>query len=158
MLLQCFLEVITSCFCVPYIQQSTPVVGSSATFIDNIFVNSVNLTLFQVTYYFSLLASIVVLILKFLRVFYRPKHKQIFKRNYTFFNNNEFKNEINQIDWKTYLTAMIWIFQIFEYAICPFGDGASSKKLSKNQKSLIYKPWIDNYLWHLMRFRNACFI
>ena len=106
-LLQSFLEVITSCFCVPYIQQSTPVVGSSATFIDNIFVNSVNLTLFQVTYYFSLLASIVVLILKFLRVFYRPKHKQIFKRNYTFFNNNEFKNEINQIDWKTYLTAMI---------------------------------------------------
>ena len=72
MLLQCFLEVITSCFCVPYIQQSTPVVGSSATFIDNIFVNSVNLTLFQVTYYFSLLASIVVLILKFLRVFYGP--------------------------------------------------------------------------------------
>ena len=32
------------------------------------------------------------------RVSYRPKHEQIFKRNYTFFNTTEFKNKINQID------------------------------------------------------------
>ena len=35
-----FLEVIT-CFYVPYIQQPTRVVGSSATLIDNIFMDSV---------------------------------------------------------------------------------------------------------------------
>ena len=36
-----FLEVMTSCFFVPYIQQPTRVVGSSATLTDNIFMNSV---------------------------------------------------------------------------------------------------------------------
>ena len=38
-----FLEVMTF---VPYIQQLTRVVGSSTTFIDNIFMNSVDLSLF----------------------------------------------------------------------------------------------------------------
>ena len=32
------------------------------------------------------------------------------------------------------------------------------KKLSKKEKSLIDKPWIDNHLRHLMRVRDACFI
>ena len=41
------------------------------------------------------------LVLKDFRVSHRPKHEQIFKLNYTFFNNNELKNEIDQIDWKT---------------------------------------------------------
>ena len=41
-----FLEVMTSCVFVPYIQQLTRVVGSSTTFIDNIFMNSVDLSLF----------------------------------------------------------------------------------------------------------------
>ena len=36
-----FLEVMTSCFFVPYIQQPTRVVGSSALLIENIFMNSV---------------------------------------------------------------------------------------------------------------------
>ena len=40
-------------------------------------------------------------VLKDFRVCYRSKHKQIFKLNYRLFNKNEFKNEINQIDWKT---------------------------------------------------------
>ena len=44
---------------------------------------------------------IVIPFFKDLRVSYRPKHEQIFKRDYTFFNNNEFKNEINEIDRKT---------------------------------------------------------
>ena len=36
-----FLEVMTSCLSIPYIQQPTRVFGSSATLIDNIFMNSV---------------------------------------------------------------------------------------------------------------------
>ena len=36
-----FLEVISTCFFVSYIQQPTRVVGSSATLIDNIFMYSV---------------------------------------------------------------------------------------------------------------------
>ena len=50
-----FLEVMISCFFVPYIQQPTCVVGSFAMLIDNIFVNSVEFVTFQVTCYVSLL-------------------------------------------------------------------------------------------------------
>ena len=32
------------------------------------------------------------------------------------------------------------------------------KKLSKKEKLLIDKPWIDNHLRHLRRVRDACFI
>ena len=39
-----------------------------------------------------------------------------------------------------------------------FNDHAPIKKLSKKEKSLIDKPWIDNYLRHLMAVRDACCI
>ena len=96
-----FLEVMTSCFFVPYIQQPTHAVGSSAALIDNIFMNSVEF----ITVSGNLLRQLADHLLQFLvlndfRVSYRPKHKQIFKRNYRFFNSNEFKNENNQLDWK----------------------------------------------------------
>ena len=89
-------------FLVPYVQQPARVVGSPATLIDNIFMNSVEF----VTVSGNLLCQLAdhllqFLVLKDFRVSYMPKHEQIFKRNYRFFNNNEFKNEINQIDWKT---------------------------------------------------------
>ena len=44
------------------------------------------------------------------------------------------------------------------YRYLSFGDHAPIKKLSKKEKSLIDEPWIDNYLRHLMRVRDACFI
>ena len=101
------------------------------------------------------------LVLKDFRVSYRPKHEQIFKRNYGFFNNNEFKNEVNQIDWKALFDShdMNLCFEKFLHILtCVFDDHARIKKLSKKEKSLIGKPWIDNYLRHLMRVRDACFI
>ena len=38
-----------------------------------------------------------------------------------------------------------------------FSDHAARKKLSKKEKSLIDKPWIDFYLRHLMRVRDTSF-
>ena len=79
------------------------VVGLSATLIDNIFLNSLEF----VTVSGCLLCQLGDHSLHFLvvKVFvvkksYGPKNEQKFKCNYTFFNNNEFKNENNQIDWK----------------------------------------------------------
>ena len=97
-----FLEVMTSCFFVPYIQQLARVVGSSATLLDNIFMNCVKF----VTASGNLLCQLAdhllqFFVLKDFRVSYRSKHEQIFKHNYRFLNNNEFINEINLIDWKT---------------------------------------------------------
>ena len=41
---------------------------------------------------------------------------------------------------------------------CVFDDHAPIKNLSKKEKSLIDKPWINNYLLHLMLVRDTCFI
>ena len=115
-----------------------------ATLIDNTFMNSVEF----VTVSGNLLCQLAdhllqFLVLKDFRVSYRPKHEQIFKRNYRFFNNNEFKNEINQIDWKTLFDShdMNLCFGKFLHNLtCVFDDYAPIKKLSKKEKSLIDKP------------------
>ena len=81
-----FLEVMT-CFFVPYIQQPTRVVGSSATLIDNIFMNSVEFVTVSGNLFYQLADHLLqFLVLKNFKVCYRPKHEQIFKRKYIFFN------------------------------------------------------------------------
>ena len=80
--------------------------------IDNIFLNSVEF----VTVSGNLLCPLADHLLQFLslkdfRVSYRLKHEQIFKGNYAFFNSNEFKNEINEIDCKT-------VFYIHDTSLC----------------------------------------
>ena len=150
-----FLEVMTFCFFVPYIQQPTRAVGSSAALLDNIFMNSVHFVTVSGNLYLQFLA------LKDFRVSYRLKHEQIFKRNYTSFSNNEIKIEINQIDWKTLFDSQdmnLCFEKILHILTCVFDDHASIKKLSKKEKSLIDKPWIDNYLRRLVRVRDACII
>ena len=73
-------------------------------------------------------------VLKDFRVSYRPKHEQIFKRNYRFFSNNEFKNGINQIERKTLFDShdMNLCFEKFLHILtCVFDDHSPIKKLSK---------------------------
>ena len=144
-----FLEVMTSWGFFPYIQQPTRVVDSSATLIDNIFMNSVEF----VTVSGNLLCQLAdhllqFLVLKDFRVSYRPKQEPIFKRNYRFFKNSEFKNEINQIHWKTLFGShdMNLCFEKFLHILNRvFDDHAPIKKLSKKEKSLIDKLiLIDN--------------
>ena len=43
----------------------------------------------------------------------------------------------------------------FTILACVLDDNAPIKKFSKKEKSLIDKPWIDNYLWYLMRVRDT---
>ena len=101
---QCYFKVFRSndflvVFFVPYIQQSTRFVGSFTTFIDNIFMSSLEFATVSGKLLCQLPDQLLqFLVLKDFRVSYKPKHEQIIKRNYTFFKNNEFKNEINQID------------------------------------------------------------
>ena len=86
-------------------------------------------------------------VLKDFTVSYRPKHKQICKSNYRFFNNNEFKNEINEIYWKTFFDSYdmnLCFEKNLHILTCVFDDHTSMKKLSKKAKSLIDTPWIDN--------------
>ena len=156
-----FLEGMTSRFFVPYIQQPTRVVGSSAKLIDSIFINFVEFVIVSGNLFCHLADHLLqFLVLKDIRV--SDRHKQIFKCNYIFFNNNEFKNEINQSDWKTSFEShdMNLCFEKFLHILtCVFDDHAPIKKLSDyHHKIIIDKPWNDNYLRHLMRLRDVYFI
>ena len=85
----------TSCFLVPYIQQPTRVVGSSATLIDNIFMNSVEFATVSCNALCQPADHLLkFLVLKDFRVSYRPKYEQIFKSDYRFLNNNELKTKL----------------------------------------------------------------
>ena len=151
-------KVMTSCFFCSLYSATSMCCWFIRKLVDNIFMNSVEF----VTVSGNLLCQLAdhllqFLVLKDFRVSYMPKHEQIFKRNYRFFNNNEFKNEINQIEWKTLFDShdMNLCFEKFLHILtCVFDDHAPIKKLPKKEKSLIEKPWIDNYLRHLMRVRD----
>ena len=95
-------KVMTSCFFCSLYSATSMCCWLIRKLVDNIFMNSVEF----VTVSGNLLCQLAdhllqFLILKDFRVCYWLKHEQIFKGNYAFFNSNEFKNEINQIDSKT---------------------------------------------------------
>ena len=156
-----FLEVMTSCFFVPYIQQPARVVGSSAKLIDNIFINFVEFVTVSGNLFCHLADHLLqFLVLKDFRV--SDRHEQIFKCNKIFFNSNEFKNEINQSDWKTSFDShdVNLCFEKFLHILtCVFDDHGPIKKLSNyHHKTITDKPRNDNHLRHLMRVRDVCFI
>ena len=68
-----FLEVMTSCFFIPYIQKPIRIVGSSATLIDYIFMNSVEFVIVSGNSLCQLADHLLqFLVLKDFRVSYRP--------------------------------------------------------------------------------------
>ena len=125
----------TSCFFAVNMQQHTRVVGLSTTLINNIFMNSVKLVTGSDNILCQLADHLLqFLVLKDFRVSNKPKHDQIFERNYGFFNNNEFKNEIIQIDWKILfdIPDIILCFQKFLHTLAGVSDDHETiKKLSK---------------------------
>ena len=129
-----FSKVMISCFFGRYIQQPKRVVVLSATLIDNIFKNSVDVLTVSDNVQCHLLQFLVL-------KNFRPKHEQIFKRSYTFFNNNEFKKEINEIDWKTSFDSHDFnFFQKFLHILtCVSDDHAQIKKLLKKIRRLSLK-------------------
>ena len=140
-----FLEVMAFCFFC-----SLCSVGLSVTLIGNILINPLEF----VTTSGNLLCQLAdhllqFLVLKDFRVSYNSKYEQVLKRNYTCFNNNEFKNKINQIDRKTSFDSPdrnLCFEKLLNILNSVFDDHAPIKKLSKKEKSLTEKPWIDNYL------------
>ena len=118
----------------PSFTKSSPFMGKIWTpSFCNIFMNSVEF----VTVSSNLLCQLVdhllqFFVLKDFRVSYRPKHEQIFKCNYRSFNNNEFKNEINQIDWKTLFGS----FCIFVFAFLMTMHHQSRKYRKRRNLSL----------------------
>ena len=86
--------------------------------------------------------------LKDLGVYHMSKHewKVIFKPNYIFSDNKEFKNKIQQRVWNTF-RVMKWIYVLRSSWIFSFmfqKTMQESKKLLKKEETFNNKPWIDN--------------
>ena len=156
-----FLEIMNSSFFLPFIQKPSRVTDFSAILIDNIFMN----TLDYETISGNILCQIADHLLQFLilsKFEYRQNtsNSNTMKRNFTFFNNDEFRNEIKQINWNN-------IFETDDLDKCfhsfisklnfHLDEHAPIKTLSKKEHSLASKPWISKRIRNLMFQRDKIF-
>ena len=142
----------------PLILQPTRITGSSATLIDNIFTNNIetesiggNLTT-SISDHFSQFSFIDV----FGKIKIKKPHK--YGRSYKNFNNDEFQNELRNIDWDTLLNGKNSndSLEIFYKTIEKLLDEmAPVKKLSKKEANLKMRPWITINILKDMNERDS---
>ena len=141
-----FYDLISSNGFRPLILQPTRVTSTSATLIDNIFIN--NLDCFSKGGNITCSISDHFLQFSQIDVFDRLKNKDIpkYARNWRIFNKNEFESELKNIDWNEIINSDIGTdrsFNSFYYKIEKLIDEmAPVKKLTKKEIGLKKSPWI----------------
>ena len=141
-----FYDKITSFTFEPLILQPTRLTNKSKTLIDNIFYNSLDYK----TTSGNITTSISDHLMQFTHIAKfrnRPpkNNKKIYKRNYKFFNNSEFLEELFQVNWTEILNNLS-----SEQALYIFLDKledilnvmAPLKLLSKKEVKLLNHPWL----------------
>ena len=141
----------------PLIHQPTRVTASSATLIDNIFVNSietesigVNITT-SISDHFSQFCAIDIL--KKPKNILSPKRQRTFKN----FSYVEFENELNNINWSVLLQnkksddALKSFYDTIEKLL---DEMAPYKTLSKKEQNLQQRPWVSGDILSEMHTRN----
>ena len=153
-----FFNTMTSHFFAPYIMQPTR--PSSKSLIDNIFINSIehnshsgNITiqLSDHLFQFALLEG-------FFKYVY-PKKVNIYERNFKIFNEREFLEELNSINWDDILCIdqndpNLTINNFYENMVNLLDEHAPFKKLSKREVKLKTRPWINNVILYKMKIRD----
>ena len=131
----------------PLITIPTRIANNSKTLIDNIYFNqfsndiiSGNLTV-GISDHMPQFSIIPLDIHKI-----NPKTRNIYRRVFKNFNNAQFMNEINQIDWTIYAEddvndAVSTLLSVTDQLLDKY---APVKRLSKKQLKQRDKPWIDN--------------
>ena len=102
------------------------------------------------------------MILKSFKKIKLNEEKNNYKRDYSFFNYNEFKNDLFDLNWNTILEipglSANAGFDIFLQTITRLLDEhAPIKKLTKRETSLKAKPWITTKISNLMIKRDKIF-
>ena len=86
----------------------------------------------------------------------------MFRRDFKFFNQDEFQNELTQVDWISLITTQNKssdqhfqdFFKTLESLV---NDHAPLKKLTKKQLTLKSKPWINQHIQRRMNYRDRIF-
>ena len=155
---ECFYDLISANGFRPLILQPTRVTSTSATLIDNIFVNNLDC----VSKGGNITCSISDHFLQFsqIDIFDRVKHKDApkYARNWRLFNKNEFESELNSVNWSEIVDPDIGTdlsFNRFYYKIEKLLDEmAPVKKLTRKEAGLKRSPWITNGILKSMNHRD----
>ena len=99
-----------------------------------------------------------LLILKDFHCKFSVTNNIVYERNYQFFNNNEFKNDLKSIPWESILSqvnlsASSALDLFFKQVNTLLDEDAPIHKHKK--KELTKKPWISKSIHSLMRMREC---
>ena len=142
----------------PYVLQPTRL--ASKTLIDNIFFNSLE---YQ-SYSGNILIEIADHLIQFLILEGFVKERTIpkinlFKRDFSNFNDDEFKKAVNELNWVNIVKldlkdANISLNNFYKNLTFLLDEFAPYKKVSKKEYRLNFKPWITTEILNLMKQRD----
>ena len=147
----------------PYVLQPTRVTDKSKTLIENIFFNSFEFTTLSGNIMHSISDHLIQFVI--LEDFITPKllpKTNLYKRNFDNFDNNKLKEHLRKIDW----INEIWkngndineISETFYKTLNEIVDRhAPLAKVTKKERTLQSKPWINKEIKHLMWKRDKLF-
>ena len=154
-----FLNTMFSYFFQPYILQPTRITDHSATLIDNIYFNSIE----HVTISGNLIYDISDHLPNFLivsKLNYKTHNKDIFIRDYSHYNEEDFNEEISAVDWNTVTNTndVDTAFNTFyDKLITIIDKHVPLKKMSKNKVKWLTKPWITKCLRTSIKNKNKLY-
>ena len=153
-----FLNNLSSSFFTPYVLQPTRL--ASKTLIDNIFFNSLE---YQ-SYSGNILIEIADHLIQFLILEGFVKERTIpkinlFKRDFSNFNDDEFKKAVNELNWVNIVKLdlkdpNISLNNFYKNLTFLLDEFAPYKKVSKKEYRLNFKPWITTEILNLMKQRD----
>ena len=141
----------------PLVLQPTRVTSESATLIDNIYINDIEARSIGGNITFSISDHFPQFCI--LNIFEKKQKIKTVKygRSYKHFNHDEFKNELNAIDWKVLFCNKNCddSFSIFYKTIDELLDEmAPVRRLSKKEINLLTRPWITNGILKSIKDRD----
>ena len=153
-----FYNILSSNFFTPYVLQPTRL--HSKTLIDNLFFNSLEYT----SHSGNLLIEISDHLIQFLILEGFIKERPIpilnmYKRDYSNFNENEFKEAVDGLDWHSIVDInqkdpnhlLNNFYNSITYLLDEF---APKKKVTRKEYKLKFKPWITNVILQQCKERD----
>ena len=131
----------------------------SATLIDNIYFNSIE----HVTISGNLIYDISDHLPNFLivsKLNYKTHNKEIFIRDYSHYNEEDFNEEVSAVDWNTVTNTddVDTAFNTFyDKLITIIDKHVLLKKMSKNKVKWLTKPWITKGLRTSIKNKNKLY-
>ena len=158
-----FYKTMCSYFFTPIVFQPTKVTDKSKTLIDNIFFNSFEFTTLSGNITHSISDHLIQFVI--LEDFITPKplpKTNLYKRNFDKVDNNKLKEDLHKIDWINEILKngndINEIFDIFYKTLSEIVDRhAPLTKVTKKERTLQSKPWINKEIKHLMWKRGKFF-